>query len=100
MLRVPHSNDVAPGKFELQYEMIRTFQRALTQDELATLRRKRPPFFARKTRRLVNEEILRDLGFHKRHSSSSLVPRSTIFAECEVFRLSDFSEELKKRIGV
>lgn len=41
-----------------------------------------------------------DLGLHKSHSSSSLVPCSTIFAECEVFRLSDFSEELKKRIGV
>ena len=78
------------------HHTMRTFQCALTQDELAMLRRKRPPFFA--TGERVGIET-GDLGLYKGLSRSSLVPRSALLVECDVFRVSDFSDELKKRIG-
>jgi|SRR5262245_4283666 len=40
-----------------------------------------------------------DLGKHQAHSRYSLVPRTSILAECELFRVTEFDDELRKKLG-
>jgi hypothetical protein len=39
-----------------------------------------------------------DLGIYGRSTRGSLVPSASIFAECELFRLSDFNDELREKL--